>query len=159
MKKSGRPVFELLSETLDLSHAFGSTTRMISNEGNLKTADFNKLDENETETSIATALESVVNSGGIPSAGIVLFSDGIDNSSSQNSDTILRDLASRNIPVFTIPIGLPDPDDVSLRNLIMQEVAYSGDKVPVQHKYNPKAMKSVTPVYPCSSTIVVFPPE
>ena len=74
----------------------------------------------------------MVNSGGIPSAGIVLFSDGIDNSSSQNSDTILRDLASRNIPVFTIPIGLPDPDDVSLRNLVMQEVAYSGDKVPVQ---------------------------
>ena len=133
LTKSGRPVFELLSETLDLSfHAFGSTTRMISNEGNLKTADFDKLDENETETSIATALESVINSGGIPSAGIVLFSDGIDNSSSQNSDTILRDLASRNIPVFTIPIGLPDPDDVSLRNLVMQEVAYSGDKVPVQ---------------------------
>jgi hypothetical protein len=139
LTKSARPVFESLSETLDLSfYAFGSTTRMISEGKSFKTSDINKLNHNETETSIAAALESVVNSGGIPSAGIVLISDGIDNSASQNYGTILRDLASRNIPVFTIPIGLPNPDDISLRNLIMQEVAYSGDKVPVRIQFQSK---------------------
>ncbi|MGY8996355.1 MAG: hypothetical protein ACKVH7_07940, partial [Alphaproteobacteria bacterium] len=29
-------------------------------------------------------------------------------------------------------MGLADPDDVSIRNIVMQEVAFSGDKVPIR---------------------------
>jgi hypothetical protein len=61
-----------------------------------------------------------------------LLSDGIDSATSQRSEAVLRDLGAREIPVFTVPLGLPDPDDVSINNIVMQEVAFSGDRVPVR---------------------------
>ena len=118
---------------------------MISDGKTLKSEDMAGLKAGEPTTSISSSLEAVASSGGIPPAGIVLFSDGIDNSSSERSDAVLRDLGARGIPVYTVPIGLSDPDGVSIRNLIMQEVAYSGDKVPVASKSNPKAMKNYRP--------------
>ena len=133
LRESGQPIFEALGENLDLSyHVFGKTPRLIS-DGNVVTAeDLKALKANETGTSIASSLEAVANSGGIPPAGIILLSDGIDNATSQRAEAVLNDLGAREIPVFTIPIGLPDPDDVSIRNIVMQEVAFSGDRVPIQ---------------------------
>jgi hypothetical protein len=90
------------------------------------------LKATESSTSIAASLEAVANSGGIPPAGIILLSDGIDNASSQRSEAVLQDLGARGIPVFPVPVGLSDPDDVSIRKIVMQEVAFSGDRVPVQ---------------------------
>jgi hypothetical protein len=98
----------------------------------MKPTDVAGLQADQPVTSIAESLDIVASSGGVPPAGIVLFSDGIDNASSLRSETILRDLGTRSIPVFTVPVGLPDPDDVSLRNIVMQEVAFSGDRVPVR---------------------------
>lgn len=133
LSESGLPVFKSLGENLDLSyHAFGENPRLIT-DGQVVTADDLKdLKANETGTSIAASLEAVANSGGIPPAGIVLLSDGIDNATSQRAEAVLNDLGARNIPVYTVPIGLPDPDDVSIRNIVMQEVAFPGDQVPVQ---------------------------
>jgi uncharacterized membrane protein len=90
------------------------------------------LEATDPETSIASSLEEVANSGGIPPAGIVLLSDGIDSATSQRSEAVLRDLGAREIPVYAVPLGLPDPDDVSINNIVMQEVAFSGDRVPVR---------------------------
>ena len=131
--QSARPIFESLGESLELSyHAFGQSTRLIS-DGKVMTAeDLAGLEATEPGTSIAASLEAVANSGGIPPAGIVLLSDGIDNATSQRSEAVLKDLGARGIPVYTVPFGLPDPDDVSIRNIVMQEVAFSGDRVPVR---------------------------
>ena len=130
---SARPTLQSIGEHLDISyHTFGKTTRMLSDDSVVVPKTFSELKANESETSIATALESVANSGGIPPAGILLMSDGIDNVTSRRSESVLRDLGTRGIPVYTIPIGLTDPDDVSIRNIVMQEVAYSGDRVPVR---------------------------
>lgn len=130
---SARPVFESLGKTIDLSyHAFGQSPRLISDGETVTAKDLSVLKADEPGTSIAASLEAVVNSGGIPPAGIVLFSDGIDNGASQRSEAVLQDLGARGIPVFTVPIGLPDPDDVSIQNIVMQEVAFSGDRVPVR---------------------------
>ena len=133
LSESGLPVFKSLGENLDLSyHGFGETSRLIT-DGQVVTADDLKdLKANATGTSIAASLEAVANSGGIPPAGILLLSDGIDNATSQRAEAVLNDLGARNIPVYTVPIGLPDPDDVSIRNIVMQEVAFPGDQVPVQ---------------------------
>ena len=133
LTKSSRPALESLGDGLDISyHTFGEATRLIS-DGNLITAkELEKLEAKEQGTSIAASLEAVANSGGVPPAGILLLSDGIDNTTSQRSEAVLRDLGARGIPVFTVPIGLPDPDDVSIRNIVMQEVAFSGDQVPVR---------------------------
>ena len=133
LSESGRPVFETLGESLDISyHAFGQSPRLISDAKVVGAEDLAGLKATEPGTSIAASLEAVANSGGIPPAGIVLLSDGIDNASSQRSEAVLQDLGARGIPVYTVPIGLPDPDDVSIRNIVMQEVAFSGDRVPVR---------------------------
>ena len=133
LSQSGRPVFESLGQNLNLSyHAFGQSPRLISDKNTVSTEDLAELKADAPGTSIAASLEAVANSGGIPPAGIVLLSDGIGNATSQRSEAVLRDLGARGIPVYTVPLGLPDPDDVAIRNIIMQEVAFSGDRVPVR---------------------------
>jgi uncharacterized membrane protein len=83
-------------------------------------------------TALAKNLESLANSGrGSPLAGIVVLSDGLDPSSGQ-VESVAMDLGIRGIPVYTVPVGIDDPDDISVRNVVMQEVAFSGDKVPVR---------------------------
>ena len=132
LTQSGRKIFESLGESLDVSyHAFGQSPRLISDNEVMITEDLMGLEAKEPGTSITASLEAVASSGGIPPAGIVLLSDGIDNAKSQRSEVVLQNLGVRGIPVYTVPIGLTDPDDVSIRNIVMQEVAYSGDKVPV----------------------------
>ena len=133
MVDSARPIFESLGENLDLSyHSFGQSPRLISDDTVVAAEDLAVLGATDPETSIASSLEAVANSGGIPPAGIVLLSDGIDSATSQRSEAVLRDLGAREIPVYTVPLGLPDPDDVSINNIVMQEVAFSGDRVPVR---------------------------
>jgi uncharacterized membrane protein len=130
---SARPIFESLGENLDLSyHSFGQSPRLISEDTVVAAEDLAVLEATDPETSIASSLEEVANSGGIPPAGIVLLSDGIDSATSQRSEAVLRDLGAREIPVYTVPLGLPDPDDVSINNIVMQEVSFSGDRVPVR---------------------------
>ena len=130
---SARPIFESLGENLDLSyHSFGQSPRLISDDTVVAAEDLAVLEATDPGTSIASSLEAVANSGGIPPAGIVLLSDGIDSATSQRSEAVLRDLGAREIPVYTVPLGLPDPDDVSINNIVMQEVAFSGDRVPVR---------------------------
>ena len=132
LTQSGRQIFESLGESLDVSyHAFGQSPRLISDNEVMITEDLMGLEAKEPGTSITASLEAVASSGGIPLAGIVLLSDGIDNAKSQRSEVVLQNLGVRGIPVYTVPIGLTDPDDVSIRNIVMQEGAYSGDKVPV----------------------------
>lgn len=145
LTQSGRPVLESFAESLDLSyHTFGRSPRLISDDNLVTTEALAGLKAIEQETSIAASLEAVASSGGVPPAGIVLLSDGIDNASSQRSEAILRDLGARGIPVYAVPIGLSDPDDVSIRNVVIQEVAYSGDKVPVRVQIKSKGYERRT---------------
>ncbi len=133
LTESGRPVLESFSNSLELSyHAFGRTPRLIGDDSIMESQSLSAIKATERETSIAASLEDVVSSVGVPPAGVVLLSDGIDHSSSERSEAILRDLGTRGIPVYAVPIGLSDPDDVSIQNVVIQEVAYSGDKVPVR---------------------------
>jgi len=127
------PVFKDLGKNLDVSyHSFGSSTRMLSDSDSLSAGELGKLVADDPVTAIAASLEAAARSGVTEPAGIVLLTDGIDNSSSKRTEAVLQDLGARGIPVFPVPIGLQQPDDVSIRNIVMQEVAFSGDRVPVQ---------------------------
>jgi hypothetical protein len=128
-----KPVFEGLGTSLDVSyHSFGRSLEVVSDTSSVSADELAGLTASEPATSIAASLEAVAKSGVTPPAGIVLLTDGIDNASSKRTEAVLQDLGARGIPVFPVPIGLTDPDDVSIRNLVMQEVAFSGDRVPVQ---------------------------
>jgi hypothetical protein len=145
LTQSGRALLDSFEESLDLSyHAFGQSPRLISDDNLVVPEDLVSLEANRSGTSIAASLEVVASSSGVPPVGIVLLSDGIDNASSQRSEGILRDLGARGIPVYAIPLGLSDPDDVSVRNVVLQEVAYSGDKVPVRVQIKSKGYERRT---------------
>jgi len=133
LSKSARPVFDALNEDLDVGYyVFGTALRMLGENGSLATNALTGLLAEETGTSIADSLEAVASSGrGTPLAGIVLLTDGLDTSS-RRAEAALHDLGIQGIPVYPVPMGLSDPDDVSIRNIVMQEVAFSGDKVPVR---------------------------
>ena len=127
LRHPAAPVLKELGESLDISyHSFGRSTHILSD------ADLKSLAANEPATAIAASLEAVAKAGATAPAGIVLLTDGIENTSSKRIEAVLQDLGARGIPVFPVPIGLEEPDDVSIRNIVMQEVAFSGDSVPVQ---------------------------
>ncbi len=144
LSTSAQPTFASIGRGIDVSYyTFGDRPRMISDENELSPATLTELIASEPETDIAASLESIAKSGGSP-AGIVLLSDGIDSDSSQRAEAVLRDLGARGIPVYTVPVGLVDPDDVSIRNIVMQEVAYSGDRVPVRVQLESKGYERRT---------------
>ncbi len=133
LTKSAAPAFKSLGDDLDISyHSFGRGTQVISDAASVSAKDLSGLAANESATSIAASLEAVTKSGATSPAGIVLLTDGIDNASSKRTEAVLQDLGARGIPVYPVPIGLTDPDDISIRNIVMQEVAFSGDNVPIQ---------------------------
>jgi hypothetical protein len=133
LRHSASAVLEKLGTSLDVSYSsFGRATHILSDAATVSDDELNELAATEPATSIAAALETVATSGVTPPAGIVLLSDGIENTSSKQTEAVLQDLGARGIPVFPVPIGLEQPDDVSIRTIVMQEVAFSGDSVPVQ---------------------------
>lgn len=140
-----RPSFASLGERIDISyHAFGESPRLVHDTATVTAEDLAVLEATEPLTSIAASLEAVATSGATPPAGIVLLSDGNDNASSLQSEAVLQDLGARGIPVFTVPVGLADPDDVSIRSIVMQEVAFSGDRVPVRVQLKSKGYEKRT---------------
>ena len=145
LSQSARPVLEPLGKQVDVSyHAFGKSTRMISDDSSVSLDALSELTPVESETDIAASLESIAKVGGVLPAAIVLLSDGVDSGSSRRSESVLQDLGARGIPVYTVPIGLAFPDDVSIRNIVIQEVAYSGDKVPVRVQIQSKGYEKRT---------------
>ena len=133
LSDSAAPILDRLGKDLDVSyHTFGKDVRMLSEHAQVEKETLSNLTATESQTSLANALEAVSSSTESGTAGILLMSDGIDNSSTRRLESVVRDLGTRGIPVFTVPVGLSEPDDVSIRNLVMQEVAYSGDRVPIR---------------------------
>ena len=145
VSRSARPVLEAIGEDLDVSYyAFGKTVEMLGDDGSDAANSLAVLRAAEDGTFIAESLEAATNADrGAPLAGIVLLTDGLDTSS-RRVEAAVHDLATRGIPVYPVPIGIADPDDVSIRNIIMQDVAFSGDKVPVRVQIRSKGYEKRT---------------
>ena len=130
LSKSAGEMLGSIGEDLEVSyHAFGETMHRL---GDGKNDSLAALKADAPGTSIGGALEALAKTErGAPLAGVVLLSDGLDTSS-RRAEAVVRDLGTRGIPVYTVAVGIADPDDVSIRNVIMQDVAFTGDKVPVR---------------------------
>jgi uncharacterized membrane protein len=133
LSKSAGTMLDTLGEDLDVSYyAFGESLRMISDNQSGAGDALSSLKATDSGTSITEALKALSNiDRGAPLSGVVVLTDGLDTSSSR-ADDALNDLGRYGIPVYSVPMGITDPDDVSIRNVIIQEVAFSGDKVPVR---------------------------
>jgi hypothetical protein len=133
IRHAAAPVLRELGKDLDVGyHSFGALPQRLSHASSLGDAELKGLVAAEPVTAIMDSLEAVARSGITPPAGILLLTDGIDTSSSRRTEAVLQDLGARGIPVFPVAVGLDEPDDVSIRTMVMQEVAFSGDQVPVQ---------------------------
>ena len=133
LSQSARSLFESIGDDLDVSYyAFGETLHRLGADEKGGVDSLAALQADESGTSIAGALETGAKTErGVPLAGIVLLSDGLATSA-RRVEAAVRDLGARRIPVYTVPVGIADPDDVSIRNVIMQDVAFTGDKVPIR---------------------------
>jgi len=145
MSQSARAMFESIGDDIDVSYyAFGKKLHMLGDGGTLAADSLASLKAVETGTFISESLAAVASADrGAPLAGIVLLSDGLDTSS-RGGEATIYDLGTRGIPVYSVPMGIAHPDDVSIRNIIMQEVAFSGDKVPVRVQIRSKGYEKRT---------------
>ena len=142
---AARPILDDLAKDFDISyHTFGKDVRVLGEEGKFNAEILGELTADSPGTHMADALSAVAGSGrDAPIAGVLLLTDGIDTSGNPTEDT-LYDLGVRNVPVYPVPIGLADPDDVAIRNIVMQEVAFSGDKVPIRVQIHSKGYEKRT---------------
>ncbi len=145
LSQSARAMLDSIGEDVDVSYyAFGKTLNMLSDGQNGAAEALASLQAVESGTSIAESLEAVANADrGAPLAGIVLLSDGLDTSL-RRAEAAVNGLGTHGIPVYTVPMGIADPDDISVRNVIMQEVAFPGDKVPVRVQIRSKGYERRT---------------
>ena len=139
LSKSAGEMLGSIGEDLDVSyHAFGETMHRL---GDGKKDSLAALKADAPGTSIGGALAKTERGASL--AGVVLLSDGLDTSS-RRAESVARDLGTRGIPVYTVPLGIADPDDVSIRNVLMQDVAFTGDKVPVRVQLQSKGYEKRT---------------
>ncbi|MBT3294975.1 MAG: hypothetical protein HN919_21735 [Verrucomicrobia bacterium] len=135
----GAATLQDLGNDLDVNYyAFGSSLKMLKHGQIGGTNSLASLKAVETSTTLAESLSRLAGTGrGLPLAGIVLLSDGLDTSL-RRSEAAISDLGEHGVPIYPVPVGIADPDDVSIRTVVIQEVAFSGDKVPVRAQIKSK---------------------
>jgi len=88
-----------------------------------------RMPQSSSTTRLGDALQEVVNrAGASPVSGVVLMTDGASNAG-RPPERVARRLKEQNIPVYTVGVGLPEPDDLLLRRLVMKDVVFASDLV------------------------------
>jgi len=83
-------------------------------------------------TQLGSAIQDAVDRySGQPIAGVVVLTDGASNAGVDPLEVAGR-MRERGVPIYPVGIGLPAGDDVRLQGLVVQEVAFAGDMVPVR---------------------------
>jgi hypothetical protein len=133
LEGTGEATLRDLGHDLEVNYyAFGSSLQMLKSGQIGETNALASLKAVETSTTLAESLTKLAGTGrGLPLAGIVLLSDGLDTSL-RRSEAAISDLGEHGVPIYPVAVGIADPDDVSIRTVVIQEVAFSGDKVPVR---------------------------
>jgi len=133
LSKAAAPLFKALSAELDIHYYnFGRSIEMLGDGNSDVGNEIAKLKAIGSGTELADSISEVADTyRGNSLSGIILLSDGIETGSRQ-PEAVAHDLGLRGIPIYTLPTGIPDPDDISIRNVIVQDVAFVGDTVPVR---------------------------
>jgi len=82
-------------------------------------------------THLAGAIQQAVGAHAGPVAGLIILTDGVATGGGSPIE-VARRLGERGISVHPVAIGLPEPDDVSIESVVVQEVAFEGDTVPIR---------------------------
>lgn len=89
------------------------------------------LEASAPGTAIGDAIREVMNrKRGQPLAGIVLVTDGVNNSGSQPRDAAALALREE-VPLYIYGVGITSPRDIILQNLFAPDVTFVNDEVPI----------------------------
>ena len=143
-------------------YRFGGTANRL--------ADSAALQFNENETRLGDALEAARRElESLPTSGLVLVTDGADNSRTAMSDELLT-LRARSVPVFTIGVGAEKFDrDIEVRrvetahsvlkgstlmaDVLVRQHGYAGVKVPLVIEDGGRIVASVDVVLPADGDV------
>ncbi|MEM7262772.1 MAG: hypothetical protein AAF488_12335, partial [Planctomycetota bacterium] len=75
--------------------------------------------------------EAVARYAGQPLHGVVVLSD-FSWVGGEDPVRVAKTLGQREVPVYAVPVGLPDPPDIRVRRVIAPDVVFQGDRVPVR---------------------------
>ncbi len=137
LQQGDNKVFDELAKSHNVRYFnFSQRLRPIDGEGPEAAAALVKSkDDADPNFSKTTALGSAIDDAiaaysGQPISGVVVISDGGSNQGSNPLETA-RLLKDRNIPIIPIGIGLPNPPDVKIQDLLVQDTVFAEDQVPV----------------------------
>src|SRR4029077_3665257 len=90
-----------------------------------------RLEATAPATAVGGALRDVMNrKRGQPLAGVVLVTDGVNNSGSQPREAAAL-AAQEQVPLFIYGVGITSPRDIILQTLFAPDVTFVKDEVPV----------------------------
>ncbi len=103
-----------------------------------------RLDATAPRTAIGDAIREVMNrKRGQPLAGIVLVSDGVNNSGSQPRDAAAL-ARQEQVPLYIYGVGLTSPRDIILQNFFAPDVTFVKDEVPVTVRVRGQGLSGAT---------------
>lgn len=90
-----------------------------------------RIEAKSPSTAIGDAIRETMNrKRGQPLAGIVLVTDGVNNSGSQPLDAAAAARAE-SVPVYVYGVGITSPRDIIVQNLFAPDVTFVKDEVPL----------------------------
>src|SRR5262245_1989737 len=90
-----------------------------------------RLEANAPSTAIGDSIRDVMNrKRGQPIAGVVLVTDGVNNSGSQPRDAAAL-ARQEGVPLYIYGVGITSPRDIIIQNLFAPDVTFVKDEVPV----------------------------
>lgn len=88
-----------------------------------------KADAQDKWTSVGTAVQTAVQGyAGQTIAAVVVISDGAANEGLALDDVAKR-MKDRGVPVYTVGMGIPDPSDVRVDDIDVQQTVFANDRV------------------------------
>jgi len=128
-------LFKKLEQDFKLRYfSFAENVVPASGEGEELRASLAKVAATGKSTRLGSAIDDVVSRySGQPIAGVLVLTDGASNEGLEPSE-VARKMKDRGIPIFPVGIGVPDPPDVRLEGLVVQETVFAKDRVPVRFR-------------------------
>jgi len=128
-------IFKRLGEDFKIRYfCFGERLEPTSGEGETLVESLRRVRPTAKATRLGTAVEEAVSRySGQPIAGVILLTDGASNEGLEPLE-VARRMKDKDVPLFAVGIGRPDPPDVRVEGLIVQDTVFSKDKVPVRFR-------------------------
>jgi len=113
-------------------YTFGDKIEPSKGEGVRTSSWLDEAKPTAQSTRLGDSLLEVVNKhGGQSITGVLILSDGSSNGGVDPVD-VARELGERNIPVYTIGLGVTEPDDVRIQTVFVPDTVFFEDEVPVR---------------------------